>query len=689
MSTNRGKKGLLAMLFIPVLFLGCKDFSFFSELGVKDRLTITPQEITLVTGATVDFAASGGKPPYHFEVRSGSGSIDPATGAYLAPSASGVETVQVVDFDGNLATATITVNPSTGGLILSPSAASLAINSSLTFIASGGVPPYSFDLAATGSGTPTIDPGTGEYRAGDGLGQDSVRVTDDLGSTRTATVDVTGVVTNVNYTVAGVNFPATGSGGTSIPGGYDFTIKNVGTARGNSPVSYWVYLSADDSLGSGDTLLCSSAPPASPIAALAAGAVSSGAALTGTWPAMGGLFNLFIMISATDDLDTGDNTAGPYAVSLTAPPVNYRVHSVTPGPETIAGAPMTGDLVVENISGNDGGQSIQWTVFASLDAAISAEDTIIDSGSQDELPAGTSSGPIPFSGYWPYSIVPKSYHLLARIYAADDTDPADDLGDSGLVAVSPPGVNYKVATVSAPGGTFMPGGAVNGQFSYQNVGSANGNPNQKLSYAVYASLNTSVDETDTFVASGSGLPALDTTDTPYFVPFAGVWPLDYGSYYLIVQISCAEDVDPGNDQGCNPSPTAVGLLDEAAHEPNNDYLGLTDFYDLGVTFKPGMSIRLTGTMSAADLDDIVAFNTGDCSMITFAVTYASAKAQIRIFVMDGPNSFVDGVSGTPGAISLNWTVLSADRNKVRYLNLDNRGDNPPYNSGYTCVITGD
>jgi hypothetical protein len=91
-------------------------------------------------------------------------------------------------------------------------------------------------------------------------------------------------------------------------------------------------------------------------------------------------------------------------------------------------------------------------------------------------------------------------------------------------------------------------------------------------------------------------------------------------------------------------------------------------------------------MSSTDMDDIVAFNTGTCTMITFSVTYASAKAQIRIFLMDGPNTFIDGVSGTPGAISLNWTVDTAG--VQRYLNLDNRGAAPPWDGPYTCVVTG-
>jgi len=252
--------------------------------------------------------------------------------------------------------------------------------------------------------------------------------------------------------------------------------------------------------------------------------------------------------------------------------------------------------------------------------------------------------------------------------------------------VAAPDVDYIVEQVNfvAGGSTFLPDGAVNGNFVYKNNGTSNGS--QPVSWEAYASLDPNLDAGDVLIESGSGLPQLDFGATSGAIPFSGKWPLDYGKYFLVVRVMSSDETNPGDNTGAAGATESVGYFDESVNETNDDYTGLTDYYDLGVTFKPGMSIEITGTMSAADMDDIMAFNTGTCTMITFAITYSSSKAQIRIFLMDGPNNFIDGVSGTPGAISLNWMVDAAG--VQRYLNIDNRGDNPPYADIYTCVITG-
>jgi hypothetical protein len=278
--------------------------------------------------------------------------------------------------------------------------------------------------------------------------------------------------------------------------------------------------------------------------------------------------------------------------------------------------------------------------------------------------------------------------------AVESTDivmATDSTGQSGTATVltftvAAPNVDYIVDQVNfvAGGSTYLPDGPVNGNFTYKNNGTNNGT--QPVSWEAYASLDMSLDAGDVLIQSGSGLLQLDVGATSGLIPFSGKWPLDYGNYFLVVRVMSSDEFNPADNVGAAGATESVGYFDEAANEINDDYFGLTDFYDLGVTFKPGMSIWIDGTMDSVDMDDIMAFNTGTCTMITFAITYSSIKAQIRIFLMDGPNSFIDGVSGTPGAISLNWTVDAAG--VQRYLNLDNRGDNPPYNGAYTCVITG-
>ncbi|MEE9307859.1 MAG: hypothetical protein V3V57_10095, partial [Spirochaetia bacterium] len=257
------------------------------------------------------------------------------------------------------------------------------------------------------------------------------------------------------------------------------------------------------------------------------------------------------------------------------------------------------------------------------------------------------------------------------------------------LTVAAPRVDYIVDQVNfvAVGSTYLPDGTVNGNFVYKNNGTNNGT--QPVSWEAYASLDEFLDAGDVLIESGSGLPQLDVGSTSGSISFTGKWPLDYGKYFLVVRVMASDEFNPADNVGATGASESVGYFDEAANEVNNDYAGLTNFYDLGVTFKPGMSLEISGTMSSGDLDDIMALNTGTCTMITFAVTYGPttpSKANIRIFLMDGPNSFIDGVSGTPDTISMNWTVDAAG--VQRYLNLDNRGDTPEYDGSYTCVITG-
>lgn len=480
------RKGKGCLFLIPVmLFLsflvGCKDFSFFSELGIKGGVKISPESITLVTGTSVTFWATGGEPPYIFEIKSGNGTISPDTGIYIASDMAGTDTIQVTDNNGH---------------------------------------------------------------------------------TATATVIVTMIFTNVDYTITSISFPATATAGGTVPAGYFFRVQNTGSAGGGYPVNWRVYISEDGTLGGGDLMLCSGTTPALP-----AGATSPDLVLTGTWPYQSGSHTLFVTISALDDLNTVNNTSSGSSLTLSAPDVDYQV-----------------------------------------------------------------------------------------------------------------------LTVSVDPGVQNPGQTVSGSFQYENIGIDNGYPSQKVNWQVYASLNTTIDADDTWIDSGEGLPALDAGVTSAAQSYSGTWPLDYGDYYLIVRVSCPEDIDTSNNWGDNGSAIAVGYFDESVHEPNDDYIGLSDFYDLQITFQPGMSIHVAGSLGSTDTVDIMAFDTGTCTMITFAVSWSSGDSDINIYVMDAPNNFLQGVGGTIDAISLNWTVDASG--VMRWVDLENDSVAPLLNGPYTMVITG-
>ena len=121
------------------------------------------------------------------------GSINPATGAYVAGPAGAVrDMVRATDSLGNEATLVVTVTP---GLSVAPAAASSPPKGGLFFAAAGGSGTgYTWSLMTNASGG-AIHPGTGAYVAGPtGAVTDVVRITDSLGNEANKTVTVTGGV---------------------------------------------------------------------------------------------------------------------------------------------------------------------------------------------------------------------------------------------------------------------------------------------------------------------------------------------------------------------------------------------------------------------------------------------------------------------------------------------------------------
>ena len=72
-------------------------------------LTISPTSIDLAIDDSALFTAAGGTPPYSFALISGVGSVNSATGQYLAPSVPGIATVRITDNIGGTADATVSV----------------------------------------------------------------------------------------------------------------------------------------------------------------------------------------------------------------------------------------------------------------------------------------------------------------------------------------------------------------------------------------------------------------------------------------------------------------------------------------------------------------------------------------------------------------------------------------------------
>ena len=128
MRTNRALLLLLPALLVllALILAGCKDFSFYGVLG--DRIDDTPLQIapaaaSVAVGATLDFTATGGKPPYIFLVAAGPGSFSDAD-TFLA-SAAGTVQVQVTDSKGRTSIATVSVTSTGSPLAISPTDVSM------------------------------------------------------------------------------------------------------------------------------------------------------------------------------------------------------------------------------------------------------------------------------------------------------------------------------------------------------------------------------------------------------------------------------------------------------------------------------------------------------------------------------------------------------------------------------------
>ncbi len=177
---------------------GCDDFAFdtlldgagtesLSSTTVSKTLAISPTAITVLTTSSVTFTAGGGVSTYTFSVSAGLGSIDESSGVYNALASAGSATVRVTDLAGATSEATVTIS-ATGVLAITSPVVSLPANSSITFNAVGGTPPYSYSIfPVTGS----IVAGTGVYTAPAIADTTTVRVTDSAGTPATSDSAVT------------------------------------------------------------------------------------------------------------------------------------------------------------------------------------------------------------------------------------------------------------------------------------------------------------------------------------------------------------------------------------------------------------------------------------------------------------------------------------------------------------------
>ena len=218
---------------------------------IQSSMVIDPEAISVLSGDTVNFTASGGVGPYIFSLldNQSDGEIT-AGGVYTAgTNVNGgvIDTVRVFD-EGTWAVkdAVVTV---AGPLAITPSFRYVAVNGRVDFSATGGIPPYEFTFDDSASGG-TLNTNTGEYQAGATHSvTDYIRVTDMDGNFSNASVEILDLALSITPTMPDVatgvsqQFYATGGippyvfQDVYMPSGGGITPDGLYTAGGNIGVT--------------------------------------------------------------------------------------------------------------------------------------------------------------------------------------------------------------------------------------------------------------------------------------------------------------------------------------------------------------------------------------------------------------------------------------------------------------------
>ncbi len=592
---------------------GLSDEAQIYTLGSGgEALLLSPQNLTLLTGSTFSFTASGGTAPYTFTVTSGSGTIDGGTGFYTAPGAASTETISLSDSVGGVSTATVNVVSSFSDVDYEVSALN---NTSATTVAgdpldgnftitnidtSDGTQTVKWDvyisrddavysaddllvdMGSTGfltAGGSTVINFSGGWASSAGNYYLIARISssDDISNLANNTV-AGGVVTlsappaaDVDYRLATV--PA--GGGTVTEGdgiSETFSVENIGTATGAQNVYWTAYVSSDAILDTAvDTVV-----DVDSLAPLAGGASSGAQTIGGTWPYSSGSYYLIISLSNSEDTNNAnDQSPSTAAFTVSEPDIDYVVNSVSStGDPALAGGAISETLTIRNSGTYAGSDAVYWTAYISSDATLdNPGDTPVDSGSISGLGAGATSASLNIdNGNWPNIASSATYYLIVDISASDElsTATANNTG-SAAFTVNVPDIDYVVDSISSGGTPADIATAISETLVIRNAGADAGSAD--VLWSAYISDDTVLDGTDTLMDTGT-TPALSGGDTlSPGISLSGTWPAQAGQFYILVTLSAADETDTLNNSGASSAFTlnAPGEIDYVVQNLSSNY----------------------------------------------------------------------------------------------------------------------
>jgi hypothetical protein len=455
-----------------------------SVVSTLDELEINPKVATLSPGASITFVATGGVEPYDFSF-----GIDPppsggtitSGGLYTAGPITGVsDTIVVTGADATVCAipASVSVVGASSNVNYSVTAdtfpsgvdAGSEISDTFTVTNTGtgnGSKPVSWWLYLSedgefgGNGETLIDSNSnGFLNAGDSATVDPPGNWPNIGGTFTLFImvsaeddmthsdniyekidsQITLTVPDVDYQVSSVtNLDGTPKTAEAVDGW--FRLENNGADPSNQAAQWEIWVSADDSIGVGDTRLYAGTATA-PLAGEGTETEDIYFNTTGFWPASPGFYHLIARVISAEDTAAGkdgnnDTSLGP--IEVTVHTVDYFLTAVEHhgSTEKVPGNTFDAQFSYENDpAADDGISTVSWVAYVSSDPSLGPEDILVAAGSGPKRDAGLSSGMITFSGKWPLHY--GSYHIVVAI---STTDNETDLGDN-VMASAPVSIGY-------------------------------------------------------------------------------------------------------------------------------------------------------------------------------------------------------------------------------------------------------
>ena len=594
-------------------------------------------------------------------------------------------------------------------LAIAPAAATLTAHSSLTFSATGGVPPFFFSVV---SGSGTIDASTGMYTAPPGAGTDSVRVTDSAGQTNDAVITVTAagalaisppsvsLVTNgtITFTATGGTAPyaySVESGGGAID-----AVTGVYTAP---PTSGSATVRVTDSQGTPET-----ADATISVTAIGALAISPSSIVLGTGGSVA--FGAF-------------GGVAPYTFSV-----------VSGGGAVVAAtgaytAPAVADSVTVRVTDSD-------LPASSAEATIAVYEPLRIVPEGTTMSVGSSFGFSAMGGKTPYTFAVASgggtIDAASGVYSAPGAAGSavvrvtDDLGNTRNAAVTITAAQPLVITPAST--TLLVGGshifaAVGGisPYTFSILGPADGSINAVTgeysapgapatdTIRVTDAANNTSDASVSVVGAGplSITPASVTVPVngqrvfsasggappySYAIIFSGAGSINAstGLYHApATTSSLTVQVTDSLLNTANAAVTVAGSgcgLTFTESEPNDDTSPpWTDVNDFGILLVPGCTVTILGVTDVSGESDVFAFNRGSANSVTFIATWNSGDDELDFQLYDnGGNGVIDSDSDGADVEFMIWTVGGGS--PMRYLELEVQGGG---GVSYTLTISAD